>query len=80
MMILVTAATGNVGPRVARELLGDSGPVRGFARNPAKAAGMLGNGVELAAGDFSNATARQDRGGKPASEEEMSLATTLIRS
>jgi len=65
MMILVTTATGNVGSRVARELLGNSGPVRDFVRDPAKAAGMLGNGVELATGDFSNATARKDSGGNP---------------
>ena len=50
--ILVTGATGNVGPAVVGEL-GDRGlPVRAFVRSPDRAAAVLGPDVELAVGDF----------------------------
>jgi uncharacterized protein YbjT (DUF2867 family) len=50
--ILVTGATGNVGSRVVRELRGRARPVRAFVRDTDKAAVMLGDGLELALGDF----------------------------
>jgi uncharacterized protein YbjT (DUF2867 family) len=51
-MILVTGATGNVGSQVVRELRERGEAVRAFVRDGAKAAAMLGDDVELAAGDF----------------------------
>ncbi len=53
--ILVTGATGNVGSHVVRELQERGASVRAFVRDPGKAAAMLGDGVELASGDFSDA-------------------------
>jgi uncharacterized protein YbjT (DUF2867 family) len=53
--ILVTGATGNVGSRVVNELRERGVPVRAFVRDADKAAGMLGDGVELAVGDFGDA-------------------------
>lgn len=53
-MLLVTGATGNVGSQVVRELRGRGVSVRAFVRSPEKAAEKLGDGVELAAGDFSD--------------------------
>jgi uncharacterized protein YbjT (DUF2867 family) len=50
--ILVTGATGNVGSRVVRELLGRGVPVRAFVRDQGKAAALLGDDAELAVGDF----------------------------
>ena len=52
--VLVTGATGNVGSRVVRELMGRGLSVRAFVRDAQKAAEKLGDGVELAAGDFSD--------------------------
>jgi uncharacterized protein YbjT (DUF2867 family) len=52
--VLVTGATGNVGSRVVQELRARGIPTRAFVRDPDKAAGKLGDGVELAAGDFSD--------------------------
>jgi uncharacterized protein YbjT (DUF2867 family) len=52
--MLVTGATGNVGSGVVRELQGRGVSVRAFVRDPDKAAAMLGDGVELVSGDFSN--------------------------
>ena len=52
--MLVTGATGNVGARVVRELQGRGVSVRAFVRDPDKAVTMLGDGVELVSGDFSN--------------------------
>ncbi|MFI5909741.1 NAD(P)H-binding protein [Dactylosporangium sp. NPDC051541] len=49
--ILVTAATGTVGPHVVRELRSRGAHVRAFVRDPAAAAATLGD-VELAPGDF----------------------------
>ncbi len=53
--ILVTGATGNVGSQVVRELRERGASVRAFVRDPSKAAAMLGDGVELVSGDFSDA-------------------------
>lgn len=53
--ILVTGATGNVGSRVVRGLRERGVFVRAFVRHPEKAATILGDGVELASGDFSDA-------------------------
>jgi uncharacterized protein YbjT (DUF2867 family) len=50
--ILVTGATGNVGSRVVKELQEHGVPVRAFVRDQGKAQDMLGDGVELAVGDF----------------------------
>ena len=50
--ILVTGATGNVGSRVVHELRGRGIPLRAFVRDAERAAGMLGEDVELAVGDF----------------------------
>ena len=52
--MLVTGATGNVGARVVRELQGRGVSVRAYVRDPDKAVAMLGDGVELVSGDFSN--------------------------
>jgi uncharacterized protein YbjT (DUF2867 family) len=52
--MLVTGATGSVGSRVVRELQGRGVSVRAFVRDSDKAAAMLGDGVELVSGDFSN--------------------------
>jgi uncharacterized protein YbjT (DUF2867 family) len=50
--ILVSGATGNVGSRVVRELRERGASVRAFVRDRDRAAGMLGEDVELAVGDF----------------------------
>jgi uncharacterized protein YbjT (DUF2867 family) len=52
--VLVTGATGNVGTHVVRELQERGVPVRALVRDPAKARERLGEGVELAVGDFSD--------------------------
>ncbi len=54
-MILVTGATGSVGSQVVRELRVRDVPVRAFVRDPLKAAEKLGDGVELAIGDYADA-------------------------
>ena len=53
--VLVSGATGNVGSRVVHELRERGVPVRAFVRDGDKAAGMLGEDVELAVGDFGDA-------------------------
>ena len=53
--VLVTGATGNVGSRVVGELRDLGLPVRAFVRDAGRAAPILGDGIELAAGDFSDA-------------------------
>jgi hypothetical protein len=58
-MILVTGATGNVGSEVVRLLRERGAPVRAFVRDTAKAAEKLGDDVELAVGDFSDAASVQ---------------------
>jgi uncharacterized protein YbjT (DUF2867 family) len=52
MTVLVTGATGNVGRAVVRELRERGAAVRALVRDPERAAGILGPGVELAAGNF----------------------------
>jgi uncharacterized protein YbjT (DUF2867 family) len=50
--VLVTAATGTVGSGVVRELVARGVDVRAFVRDPARAAALLGDGVQLAVGDL----------------------------
>jgi uncharacterized protein YbjT (DUF2867 family) len=52
MTVLVTGATGNVGSATVRELLDRGARVRAFVRDPGRARDRLGEGVELASGDF----------------------------
>lgn len=54
-MILVTGATGTVGSRVVKQLTDQRVPVRAFVRNEEKARALLGESVELAQGNFSDA-------------------------
>lgn len=54
-MILVTGATGTVGSGVVKQLTDQRVPVRAFVRNEEKARALLGESVELAQGDFSDA-------------------------
>ena len=49
-MILITAATGQVGRAAARCLLASGAPVRALVRDPAKAGGL--EGAELVRGSF----------------------------
>jgi uncharacterized protein YbjT (DUF2867 family) len=53
-MILITGATGNVGSEVVKAVRERGGPVRAFVRDPDKAREKLGDGVELAIGDFAD--------------------------
>lgn len=53
-MILVTGATGNAGSAVVRSLLDGGAAVRALVRDRARAAERLGDGVELAVGDFAD--------------------------
>lgn len=55
--VLVTGATGNVGSHVVRELQERGASVRAFVRDAGKATKMLGDGVEIVSGDFSDAAA-----------------------
>jgi uncharacterized protein YbjT (DUF2867 family) len=55
MTVLVTGATGNVGSRAIHALRRRSQPVRAFVRDAARASTLLGDGVELAPGDFEDA-------------------------
>jgi uncharacterized protein YbjT (DUF2867 family) len=50
--ILVAGATGNIGRRVVTELKNRGAAVRAFVRDPAKAAEVLLDDVELVVGDF----------------------------
>lgn len=50
--VLVTGATGNVGPHVVAALRKRGASVRAFVRDPDKARTKLGEGVELTTGDF----------------------------
>ena len=54
-MILITGATGTVGSEVVRAVRERGERVRAFVRDPEKAREMLGDGVELAIGDFADA-------------------------
>jgi nucleoside-diphosphate-sugar epimerase len=52
MKILVTGATGKVGSRLARRLAQRDDHVRALVRDPARAAGLGGDRLELARGDL----------------------------
>jgi nucleoside-diphosphate-sugar epimerase len=52
MKILITGATGKVGSRLARRLAKRGDHVRALVRDPARAAGLRDDGVELIAGDL----------------------------
>jgi uncharacterized protein YbjT (DUF2867 family) len=51
-MIVVTGATGNAGSEVVRALIARGERVRAFVRDAGRARQVLGEGVELAVGDF----------------------------
>jgi uncharacterized protein YbjT (DUF2867 family) len=53
-MILVTGATGHVGSQAVRGLCDSGSPVRAFVRDEGRARALLGEGVELAVGDFND--------------------------
>jgi (4-alkanoyl-5-oxo-2,5-dihydrofuran-3-yl)methyl phosphate reductase len=57
MKFLITGATGDVGARVARQLLERGERPRVFVRDVAKAESLFGDRVELFAGDLADATA-----------------------
>jgi uncharacterized protein YbjT (DUF2867 family) len=59
-MILVTGATGNVGSEVVRSLRQQGAPIRAFVRDPVEARYRLGDGVQLAPGDFSDRRSVQE--------------------
>src|SRR5437763_15611212 len=54
MRTLVTGATGKVGHATARILLAEGHEVRALVRDPARAAGVVPEGVELVAGDVTD--------------------------
>jgi uncharacterized protein YbjT (DUF2867 family) len=54
-MVLVTGATGRAGSEVVRALLARGERVRAFVRDPEEARAALGDGAELAVGDFADA-------------------------
>jgi uncharacterized protein YbjT (DUF2867 family) len=63
-MILITGATGNVGRPLVGLFAGAGVPVRAFVRDPERARGVLGCGVELVEGDFAEpATLEEALGG-----------------
>src|SRR5262245_26038390 len=53
-MILITGATGKSGQEIVKALLDHDMIPRVLARDPAKAAMLLGDDVEIARGDFSD--------------------------
>ena len=53
-MILVTGATGNVGSEIVRRLRDRGAPLRPFVRDLDTARRKLGDGLDLARGDFSD--------------------------
>jgi uncharacterized protein YbjT (DUF2867 family) len=55
-MILVTGATGNTGSQVVRALSKRGANMRAFVRDPEKARQLFGDEVELAVGDFGDAS------------------------
>jgi UDP-glucose 4-epimerase len=55
MKILVTGATGKIGSRLARRLTQRGDHVRALVRDPARAAELRGDRVEIAAGDLLDA-------------------------
>lgn len=54
MTILVTGATGNVGPHLVRELTARGEHVRAFVRDPGKARALLGDQGDVATGDYAD--------------------------
>ncbi len=56
MTVLVTGATGFIGPHVAHALRAREEPVRALVRDPARASRLAAWGVELAAGDVTDPT------------------------
>jgi UDP-glucose 4-epimerase len=52
MKVLVTGATGKVGSRLARRLAARGDRVRALVRDPKRAADMLGDTIDLVAGDL----------------------------
>lgn len=52
--VLVTGATGNIGAHVVDILQKRGVPLRGFSRDAAAAARKLGQGIEIARGDFTD--------------------------
>src|SRR6185312_14614128 len=54
MTVLVTGATGFIGPHVAHALRARELPVRALVRDPARASRLAAWGVELAAGDVTD--------------------------
>lgn len=63
-MILVTGATGNVGPHLVGDLRRRGRPVRALVRDKTRARAVLGEDVELAVGDYGDpgSVARAMRG------------------
>lgn len=59
MTVLVTGATGNVGSGIVRKLCEQGEPVRAFVRDAAKAHQMLGDDIEVAVGNLSDAESVQ---------------------
>ena len=57
MKVLVTGATGFTGGHLARELVRRGRAVRALVRDPAKAAALAKDGIELATGDLTDADA-----------------------
>ncbi len=57
MKILVTGATGFVGPKIVHALRAEDRDVRALVRNPERAAHLRALGVELAAGDITSPAA-----------------------
>src|SRR5215470_8889848 len=53
-MIVVTGASGNAGSEVVRGLISRGERVRAFVRDPGRARQVLGEGAELAVGDFAD--------------------------
>lgn len=72
-MILVIGATGNTGREVALRLKAKGQAVRALSRNPAKAAGLAAEGIEVVAGDLSD---RMSLAKAMAAVEKVYLATS----
>jgi uncharacterized protein YbjT (DUF2867 family) len=56
-VILVIGGTGNIGSELIRLLVAAGAPVRALARDTARAAALLGPGVDIVAGDLASAPA-----------------------
>lgn len=59
-MVLVTGATGNTGSGVVSGLLGQGIKVRALVRDPAKGAGLQGQGAEVAVGNLDDEASLTD--------------------